>query len=91
MEYIVNLLQLIGGIILSIGNIPLIVKILKTHSVDDFSLTTLISVALGIFFMECYAIYNIVQGIAIMFFVTNTLALLIALIILILYFIFKRK
>ena len=85
MNYIMNLLQLIGGIILSIGYIPQIKQILKTKSVSDFNITYLSSLTIGVGLMEIYAIYNLTQGIAIMFFVTNTIAFLLAAIMLVLY------
>ena len=85
MNYIMNLLQLIGGIILSIGYIPQIKQILKTKSVSDFNITYLSSLTIGVGLMEIYAIYNLTQGIAIMFFVTNTIAFLLAATMLVLY------
>jgi len=70
-----NILQLIGGIILSVGYIPQIIKILKTKSVDDFSLLYLSCLAVGIWFMEAYAMYMwFVQHTAGAFMITNTFA-----------------
>ena len=37
MEYVVNFMQLAGGIILALGYVPQIEKIVKTKSVKDFS------------------------------------------------------
>ena len=70
-----SLLQLIGGVILSIGYIPQIIKMVKTRSVDDFSKIYLGSIFFGIVLMEMYAVYMyIVLGIPEMqsFFITNT-------------------
>ena len=78
MKYMMNLLQLLGGIILSIGYIPQIKQIMKTKSVSDFNFKYLFSITLGVGLMEIYAVYNLIQGIAIMFFVTNTIAFLLA-------------
>lgn len=85
MNYIMNLLQLIGGIILSIGYVPQIKQILKTKSVSDFNITYLSSLAIGVGLMEVYAVYNLIQGIAVMFFVTNTISFLLAVAMLVLY------
>jgi len=70
-----SMLQLIGGVILSIGYIPQIIKMIKTRSVDDFSKMYLGSIFFGIVLMEAYAVYMyIVLGIPEMqsFFITNT-------------------
>lgn len=70
-----SMLQLLGGIILSIGYIPQIIKMIRTRSVDDFSKLYLGAVFSGIVLMELYAIYMyIVLGVAEMqaFFITNT-------------------
>ena len=70
-----SMLQLIGGVILSIGYIPQIVKMIKTRSVDDFSKIYLGSIFFGIVLMELYAVYMyLVLGVPEMrsFFITNT-------------------
>ena len=70
-----SMLQLIGGVILSIGYIPQIIKMIKTCSVDDFSKIYLGSIFFGIVLMEMYAVYMyLVLGIPEMqsFFITNT-------------------
>lgn len=70
-----NMLQLIGGIILSVGYLPQIYKIIKTHSVRDFSRIYLGGIFIGIVFMEAYAIYMyFFQHAAGMFFLTNTVS-----------------
>lgn len=74
-----NLLQLIGGIILSLGYIPQIVKTLKTKSVGDFNPTYYRLVFLGIVLMEAYAINLIVVAHAgWMFFITNTVSVMLS-------------
>jgi len=75
---IFDLLQLIGGIILSFGYIPQIVQIIKTKSVNDLNLKTFLSVFIGILFMEVYAINLAVNKTGYMFLVTNTMALLLS-------------
>ncbi|MEC3420814.1 PQ-loop repeat-containing protein, partial [Bacillus cereus] len=68
-----NLLQFIGGVILSVGYIPQIIKIIKTRSVRDFSLIYLTGIFTGILFMEAYAIYMyFVMHTAGAFMITNT-------------------
>lgn len=84
-------MQLAGGIILSVGYIPQIARIIKTKSVDDFSFQYLFYMVLGIGLMEVYAVYNALQGSAIMFLVTNTLSLLTSSTMLVLYFIYRKK
>ncbi|HDR8302828.1 TPA: PQ-loop repeat-containing protein [Bacillus cereus] len=74
-----NLLQFIGGIILSIGYIPQIYKILKTKSVRDFSRIYVGGIFTGIIFMEAYAVYMyFVMHTAGAFFITNTIALILS-------------
>jgi len=70
-----NILQLIGGLILSFGYIPQIRQIIKTKSVNDLNLQTFGSVFLGILLMEIYAVNLFTHGTGGMFFVTNTMAL----------------
>lgn len=91
MGYLTNIMQLAGGIILSVGYIPQIARIIKTKSVDDFSFQYLFYMVLGIGLMEVYAVYNALQGSAIMFLVTNTLSLLTSSTMLVLYFIYRKK
>lgn len=71
---ILNVLQLIGGIMLSVGYIPQIIKSYKTKSVDDFHPKYYMVLTTGIILMELYAIGLLFQGVY-MFFVTNTIAL----------------
>lgn len=69
-----NLLQLLGGIILSIGYIPQIRKTVRTKSVEDLSPMYYFNVFFGVGCMEAYAIYSALHGVAYMFLVTNTIA-----------------
>lgn len=75
---IFNLLQLIGGFILSFGYIPQIIQIVKTKSVNDLNLNTFLMIFIGILFMEVYAINLFVNGAGGMFLVTNTMALVLS-------------
>ncbi|PEF03562.1 hypothetical protein COM97_26500 [Bacillus thuringiensis] len=74
-----NLLQFIGGLILSVGYIPQIIKIIKTKSVRDFSLIYLTGIFTGILFMEAYAVYMyFVMHTAGAFMITNTIAMILS-------------
>ena len=72
---IFDVLQLIGGIILSFGQIPQIIQIIKTKSARDINLKTYIMMFTGIFLMETYAINLVVHGSGGAFLITNTLSL----------------
>ncbi len=72
---IFDILQLIGGLILSLGYFPQIVQIIKTKSVEDLNLTTFSSVFFGIFLMEIYTINLVLSNVGHMYLVTNTIAL----------------
>lgn len=72
-----DFLQLLGGIILSVGYIPQIVKLIKTKSAADFNIKTFVMVWIGIFFMEIYAVDLALGGNGLMYLVTNTMSLLV--------------
>lgn len=57
-----TVMQLIGGIILSVGWIPQILQIIKTRSVADLSLKSYLLMLLGIALMEAYAVNLAAQG-----------------------------
>lgn len=67
--------QLLGGIILSIGYIPQIVKLIKIKSAKDFNLKIFMSVLIGIVLMEVYAIDLFIGGSGLMYLITNTISL----------------
>lgn len=90
LDMIFNLLQLIGGIILSVGYIPQIYKTFKTKKVEDLSLAYYFNIFIGVALMEAYAIYNATKGVAIMFLITNTIALACCTSMLILTFLYSR-
>jgi MtN3 and saliva related transmembrane protein len=73
---IFNILQLLGGLILSFGYIPQIIQIIKTKSVKDLNFKTFLSVFVGILLMEIYAVNLVLCGSGAMFLVTNTMALM---------------
>lgn len=85
-----NLLQLIGGLILSFGYIPQIKQIIKTKSVNDLNLQTFIFVFVGISLMEIYAINLFAHGVGGMFLVTNTISLILSITMVVLIFIYNK-
>ncbi len=88
---IFNLLQLIGGIILTIGYIPQITQILKTKSVEDLNLTTFSSIFIGVGLMEIYAINLVLTGSGLMFLITNSMSLILAGIMVFLILLYRNK
>jgi MtN3 and saliva related transmembrane protein len=72
---IFDFLQLIGGIILSFGQIPQIIQIIRTKSAKDINLKTYIMMFTGIFLMETYAVNLVAHGAGGAFLITNTLSL----------------
>lgn len=83
-------LQLAGGIILSVGYIPQIIKLIKTKSSRDFNLKTFLMVLLGITFMEVYAVNLTMNGSGAMFLVTNTMSLIIQIVLVTLIYKYRR-
>lgn len=73
---IYDILQLIGGMILSVGAIPQIEQIIRTKSVTDINLTSIIALIIGMILMQIYA----VESGLIMFVITNTISLLLAIV-----------
>lgn len=73
---IFDFLQLLGGIIMSMGQIPQITQILKTKSAKDLNLKTYIMMFTGIFLMEIYAVNLVVHGSGGAFLITNTISLI---------------
>jgi MtN3 and saliva related transmembrane protein len=71
-------LQLVGGVILTTGYIPQIVKILRTHSARDLSATMFAMVLVGVLCYETYAIYLVTQGTGLAFLITNTVSVCIS-------------
>lgn len=90
MDFITNTLQLIGGIILVLGYIPQICKIVRTKSVEDLSGTYITLMVIGISLMEVYAVYNAINGSALMFLVTNSLSLAASAMMSLLYIIYRK-
>lgn len=74
-ELVFTVMQLIGGIILSVGWVPQIVQIFRTRSVADLSLKSYVLMLLGIVLMEAYAVNLAAQGVGLAFLITNSLSL----------------
>jgi MtN3 and saliva related transmembrane protein len=72
---IFDILQLIGGFILSFGYIPQITQILKTKSTEDLNLKTFVMMFTGILFMEVYAVNLLLRGAGGAVLITNTISL----------------
>lgn len=79
-----SVMQLIGGIILSVGWIPQIIQILKTKSVADLNIKSYLLMLLGISLMEAYAINLAGRGVGVAFLITNTMSLCVVLLVIIL-------
>lgn len=86
---IFDLFQLIGGAILAFGWIPQILQIIRTKSVKDLNKRTFWSLFVGISLMEIYGIKLAADGVGYAFLITNSLSLL--LIVIILGFIVKYR
>lgn len=71
---IYDILQLMGGMILSVGAIPQIEQIIRTKSVKDINLTSIITLIIGMILMQIYAVHS---GLT-MFIITNTISLVLA-------------
>ena len=84
---IYDILQLIGGMILSVGSIPQIEQIIRTKSVKDINLTSIITLIIGMTLMQIYAVH---AGLT-MFIITNTISLLLAIVKLSLKIYYSKK
>ena len=73
---IFDILQLAGGMIMSFGQIPQIIQILRTKSAKDLNLKTYLMMFIGIFLMEIYAINLVIHHAGVAFLITNTISLI---------------
>ena len=71
---IYEILQLVGGLILAVGGIPQLEQIIRTKSVKDINITSIMTLILGMILMEIYAVHMEFA----MFVITNTLSLILA-------------
>ena len=69
-----EVLQLVGGLILSVGAIPQIEQIVRTKSAKDLNMATIITLIVGMGMMQAYAIHENI----LMFAITNTISLVLA-------------
>lgn len=88
---IYNLLQLIGGIILSVGYVFQVKQTIKSKSVEDLNFTSYLSVFVGVGMMEVYACNLVVNGSGLMFLITNSMSLTLAGIMVFLILKYKNK
>lgn len=88
---IYDILQLAGGMIMSFGQIPQIVQILRTKSAVDLNLKTYIMMFTGISFMEVYAINLVVNGAGGAFLITNSISLIASGVMIVLIVLFGRS
>ncbi len=87
-----DFLQLFGGVLLTLGYIPQIAKILRTRNVESFDLVAFTIIALGIGCMEVYATYQwFWLEVAGAFMITNTISLIIALVMVALIVFYRKK
>lgn len=73
---IFDALQLAGGAIMSFGQIPQILQIIRTKSAKDLNLKTYIMMLTGILLMEIYAVNLVFHGSGGAFLITNSISLL---------------
>lgn len=73
---IFDALQFMGGAIMSFGQIPQIIQIIKTKSAKDLNLKTYIMMVTGILLMEIYAVNLVLHGSGGAFLITNTISLI---------------
>ncbi len=85
-----DILQLIGGLIMAIGQIPQIIQILKTKSAKDLNLNTYIMMFFGIVLMETYALNLVINGSGEAFLITNSISLIAMAIMLVLILIYGK-
>lgn len=89
---IANILQLIGGFVLSLGYFPQIRTSLKTKQVADIDASYYPFVFTGIVMFEFYAITLYMQtGSGIMYLITNTTTLILVSIMLVLSTLYRDK
>lgn len=73
LNYIMNLIDGIGGVLLVVGMIPQIYQTFKTKKAEDLNLQYLSLLTVGLAMMESYAFYLVVTGGAKMFLFTNSI------------------
>jgi MtN3 and saliva related transmembrane protein len=78
MEILFSAIQLLGGVILSSGYVPQIVKVIRTKSAKDLSLTMFIMVLAGCLCYEAYCLYLLSLGTGHAFLITNTFSVIVS-------------
>jgi MtN3 and saliva related transmembrane protein len=88
---IYNLLQLLGGIILSFGQIPQIAQIIRTKSARDLNLKTYVMMLTGILMMEVYGVNLVLHGSGGAFLITNSISMLASVVMVILVLKYRKN
>jgi len=89
---IFDVIQLLGGTILSIGYIPQIRQMIKTKAVKDLNSSTFLMTLIGVGLMECYAINLFINhGAGVTLLITNSINFFMNAIINFLIFYYRRK
>jgi len=91
MVFIVNICQLIGGLVIGLSYLPQIIQILKTKSVQDLNLPSYAVLGVGLSLTELYALYLLIsQGLG-MYLLTNSIGLLTIVVMIILVLKYKKR
>lgn len=91
LSIIVNICQLIGGLVIGLSYLPQIIQILKTKSVQDLNLTSYVTLGIGLGLTELYALYLLIaQGLG-MYLLTNSIGLITIIIMIILVIKYKKR
>ena len=88
---IYNLLQLLGGIILSFGQSPQIAQILRTKSARDLNLKTYVMMLTGILMMEVYGVNLVLHGTGGAFLITNSISMMAAVVMVVLVLKYRKN
>jgi len=88
---IVNVFQLVGGLIIGLSYLPQIFQIIKTKSVKDLNLISFITLLLGLGLMEVYAFYLLLVEALPMFLITNSVGLITIVIMIVLILKYKKR
>lgn len=88
---IFTILQIFGGVILSVGYVPQIRQILRTKRADGLNVNMFLSMCLGLACMEAYAIKLALDGVGYGLLITNTLGLFLASVLTFLIYKYQNK
>jgi MtN3 and saliva related transmembrane protein len=86
-----EIFQFLGGLLLTIGYLPMIIQIIKQKSSKGINITTFLMLGIGLALMEVYAISLAVKGIAIPFLITTSFSLILVTALCFLIHFYKEK